>query len=366
MTTLHAPITLINYPDLISSATELERESSSRRGRLARIVIVATGGTIAGAADAPTETSRYRAGSLGIETLLDCMPMLANIAELESVQFSNINSKDMNAARWHALSTQINGLLSRDDVDGVVVTHGTDTLEETAYWLHLTLNSEKPVVLCAAMRPATALSADGPLNLFDAVTVAVDPAAHGRGVMVVFANRIHSAREVSKTSGYSIDAFESPDIGILGWVQDQRVCFERTPSRIHTVSSIFSAIDRLAPATLPTVEIALSYAGATRTAIDAWIAQRVDGIVVAGSGNGSIYEEVQDALARASSQGIAVVRASRARFARVEEDGAAPDTALGFIAAGTLNPFKARVLLMLALWQKVVTREALRQLFKLY
>lgn len=366
MTTSRPPIAPIPCLDLASSATEPARESSAGIGRRARVVVVATGGTIAGTADVPTETSRYRAGSLGVETLLGGVPALAEIAELAGEQFSNINSKDMSSALWHALSARINHLLSRDDVDGVVVTHGTDTLEETAYWLHLTLNSEKPVVLCAAMRPATALSADGPLNLFDAVTVAADPAARGRGVMVVFANRIHGAREVSKTSGYSIDAFESPDIGILGWVQDRRACFERSPSRPHTGSSIFSAVDWSTPAALPTVEVALSHAGATRTAIDAWIAAKVDGIVIAGSGNGSIHEEVQDALAQASRQGIAVVRASRTRFARVEEDGAAPDRALGFIAAGTLNPYKARVLLMLALWHGQTRREALRQLFERY
>src|SRR4051794_10783466 len=179
--------------------------SSSAVAPLPRIAVLATGGTIAGAAPDATNTSGYQAGVVGVEQLLSVVPALSTVARIAPEQIASIDSKDMAMPLWTTLAQRINTLLAADDIDGVVITHGTDTLEETAYLLHLTVKSDKPVVLTAAMRPASALSADGPLNLLNAVTVAANPAARGQGVLVAFNNRIHSARDVVKTSTYAVD-----------------------------------------------------------------------------------------------------------------------------------------------------------------
>jgi L-asparaginase len=319
--------------------------SSSARA-LPRIAVLATGGTIAGSAGDATQTAGYQAGVVGVDKLLAAVPGLAGVARIDAEQVASIDSKDMPLTLWATLAERVNRLLA-SDVDGVVITHGTDTLEETAYLLHLTVKSAKPVVLTAAMRPASALSADGPLNLLGAVTVAASAAARGQGVLIAFNNRIHSARDVVKTSTYALDAFQSPEIGALGWVQDGRVEFQRGVVRPHTVATPFS-IGSVA-AQWPAVDIVASYAGASRMMVDALVAAGVRGIVVAGTGNGSVHAAMQSALADAAKQGLAVVRSSRVGSGHVMRNGAAPDDALGFVSAGTLNPYKARVLLMLAL-----------------
>src|SRR5258706_131362 len=196
-----------------------------------RIAVLATGGTIAGSAADAANTAGYQAGVVGVDQLLAAVPSLSAVAQIHAEQVASIDSKDMSLALWTTLAQRVNALLSTDEIDGVVITHGTDTLEETAYLLHLTVKSTKPVVLTAAMRPATALSADGPLNLLNAVTVAASGAAHGQGVLVAFNNRIHSARDVVKTSTFAVDAFQSPEVGALGWVQDGRAEFQRSVGR---------------------------------------------------------------------------------------------------------------------------------------
>ncbi|MGF6955943.1 L-asparaginase [Paraburkholderia youngii] len=325
------------------------------------IAVLATGGTIAGAAADAANTSGYQAGVVGVDQLLAAVPALSTVARIAPEQIASVDSKDMALPLWTTLAQRINTLLASDDVDGVVVTHGTDTLEETAYLLHLTVKSDKPVVLTAAMRPASALSADGPLNLLNAVTVAAHAASRGQGVLVAFNNRIHSARDVVKTSTYAVDAFQSPEIGALGWVQDGRVEFQRGVVRAHTLASEF-AIDTA----WPHVEIVVSYAGVSRTAVDALVAAGVRGIVVAGTGNGSFHQALQQALAEAVSRGIAVVRSSRVGSGHVMRNGAAADDALGFVSAGTLNPYKARVLLMLALAAGHTAPAALQKVFDTY
>ena len=311
---------------------------------LPRITVLATGGTIAGEAGDAAKTSGYKAGVVGVDKLLGAVPSLSQVAQIQAEQVASIDSKDMTPALWATLCARVNALLAQDDIDGIVITHGTDTLEETAYLLHLTVKSEKPVVLTAAMRPATALSADGPLNLLNAVTVAASPMSWKQGVMVAFNNQIHCARDVTKTSTYAVDAFRSPDSGALGWVQDGQVEFQRSVVRPHTLHSPFEM-----SADLPTVEIVTSYAGASRAAIDAFVASGVKGLVIAGTGNGSIHSTLQQAAADAVEQGVAVVRSSRVGAGHVMRNGAAPDDALGLMTADALNPYKARVLLMLAL-----------------
>jgi len=317
---------------------------NSSHTSLPRIAVLATGGTIAGEAGDASKTSGYKAGVVGVDKLLGAVPSLSQVAQIQAEQVASIDSKDMTPALWATLCTRVNALLAQDDIDGIVITHGTDTLEETAYLLHLTVKSEKPVVLTAAMRPATALSADGPLNLLNAVTVAASRASWKQGVLVAFNNQIHCARDVTKTSTYAVDAFRSPEGGTLGWVQDGQVEFQRSVVRPHTLHSPFQM-----PAEVPAVEIVTSYAGASRAAIDAFVAAGVKGLVIAGTGNGSIHSTLQQAVADAVKQGVTVVRSSRVGAGHVMRNGAAPDDALGSITAGALNPYKARVLLMLAL-----------------
>lgn len=324
-----------------------------------RIAVLATGGTIAGAAPDAASTAGYQAGALGVNFLLDAVPSLASVARIDAEQIASIDSKDLALPLWKTLAARIDALQADETIDGIVITHGTDTLEETAYALHLTAKGDKPVVLTAAMRPATALSSDGPLNLLNAVTVAADPAARGQGVLVAFNNKIHAARDVVKTSTYAVDAFQSPDLGVLGWVQDGRVEFARRATRPRDAQlAIHSA--------WPSVEIVARYGGVTRTAVDALVAAGVRGLVVAGTGNGSIHATLQAALADAVKQGVVVVRASRVGSGHVMKNGAANDDLLGFVSAGSLNPFKARVLLMLALANGIGERDALQRVFDTY
>jgi len=334
--------------------------SAAARG-LPRIAVLATGGTIAGSAADAANTAGYQAGVIGVAQLLAAVPGLDAIAQIHAEQVASIDSKDMSLALWTTLAQRVNELLASDEIDGVVITHGTDTLEETAYLLHLTVKSAKPCILTAAMRPATALSADGPLNLLNAVTLAASEAATGQGVLVAFNNRIHCARDVAKISTYAVDAFQSPEIGALGWVQDGRVEFQRRALRPHTVDAPFSAT-----AQWPQVEIVTSYAGVSRAAVEALVAAGVDGFVVAGTGNGSIHAGLQQSLAEAAARGVAVVRASRVGSGHVMHNGAAKDDALGFVSAGSLSPYKARVLLLLALAAGAVDKEALQTAFDTY
>jgi len=331
-------------PDSVRAATA----APGAAGALPKIAVLATGGTIAGAAGDALQTAGYQAGALRVERLLEAVPALAGLARIEAEQLASIDSKDMSFSVWSTLGARVQALLDRADIDAVVITHGTDTLEETAFLLHLTLKSRKPVVLTAAMRPATALSADGPLNLCQAVTVAAAPQSAGRGVLVVLNNQIHGAREVTKRHTAAVQAFESPEYGMLGWVQDQQVVFQRELIRPHTLATPFEL-----PQAWPAVELVVSYAGATRITVDALVQAGVQGLIVLGTGNGSIHATLQQALGEAAARGIAVVRTSRTGAGLVMRNGAAPDDVLGTVAGGSLSPYKARVLLMLALAQPV-------------
>ncbi|MBU6489224.1 MAG: asparaginase, partial [Burkholderiales bacterium] len=235
-------------------APMITTHTSVSTAALPRIAVLATGGTIAGSAADAAQTSGYQAGVVGVDRLLAAVPALSQVARIEAEQVASIDSKDLDVALWTTLGARIAELAAREDIDGIVITHGTDTLEETAYALHLTVKTDKPVVLTAAMRPSSALSADGPLNLLGAVTVAGSQAARGQGVLVAFNNRIHCARDVVKTSTYAVDAFHSPEIGALGWVQDGRVEFQRAALRPHTSATPF-----VPGASWPDVEVVASY-----------------------------------------------------------------------------------------------------------
>jgi len=352
----------------------MTRSHSLRPGDLPRVALLATGGTIAGAAVDTMSTATYRAGAFGVDELVAAVPSLGEIAAVSHEQLANIDSKDMTVALWCALTARVNELLADPDVDAVAITHGTDTLEETAYWLQLTTHSEKPVVLTAAIRPATALSADGPLNLVNAVTVAAHPLARGQGVMVVFANLIHAARDVTKISTYSATAFSSGEFGALGWVQDRRVIFSRFVSGAASVEG--AGVQRTSPAygrgfardvasePLPRVDIVLSYGGVSPIAVDALVERGAKGIVVSGTGNGTLHEELERALAIAAQVGVAVVRSTRVWGGYVTHNAGSRDDALGFISAGNLNPYKARIVLMLGLAMRMSSAAQLRALFE--
>lgn len=313
--------------------------------QLPRIVVLATGGTIAGASTNPASSARYQAATVPVSTLLAAVPALQSVARIEAEQVAQIDSKDMVFSLWPTLAARIQHWSAEPDVAGIVITHGTDTLEETAMFLHLTQACPVPVVLTAAMRPSTSLSADGPLNLLDAVRVAAHPAARGKGVLVVLNQQIHAARDVTKAHSSAVDAFASPQGGPLGFVQDELVRLARTPAQ--SVAAVFPV-----PARWPEVEIVASYTQPGRIAVDAMVAAGVRGLVVAAAGNGSVHETLIAALRDAAAAGVAVVRSSRTGAGHVSIPPVTDPDAGVFVSAADLNPYKARVLLLVALAQE--------------
>lgn len=309
-----------------------------------KIVILATGGTIAGSIDSELETTGYKAGVIGVETLIKAVPQIKDIAQVSGEQIANIDSSNMNDEIWLKLAKKINELLKKD-VDGIVITHGTDTMEETAYFLNLTVKSNKPVVLVGAMRPATAMSADGPKNLYNAVALAANENAKNKGVMIAMDDKILGARGVVKTHTLNVDAFTSPDFGNLGYIVDGKVFFYNTISKDHTTKTPFD-VSKLK--TLPKVDILYTYSNdGSGVAAKALFENGTQGLVIAGSGAGSIHKNQKEVLKDLIKKGLKVVVSTRvvAGSVAINKD----DQNLGFISAQNLNPQKARVLLMLAL-----------------
>lgn len=316
-----------------------------RDGPLPNVVVLATGGTIAGKASSNVKAG-YTSGQVGVDELLDAVPEAKKIAKLSGEQVANIGSQDMNDQVWIKLATRINDILAKPDVTGVVVTHGTDTIEETAYFLNLVVKSKKPVVLTAAMRPATALSADGPLNFFNAVAVAADTASAGRGVLVTLNDWIHDAASLTKTSTTAVQTFLSPLSGLMGTVAYGDIEYFRMPVGLNTVNSVFSVN---ASSVLPRVDIIMAYENMDGSLINAAAASGAKGIVVAGVGNGNMTKPALEALAAQAKKGIVCVRSSRVATGEIGRDVEVNDDSLGFVASKRLNPQKARVLLRLAL-----------------
>jgi L-asparaginase len=311
------------------------------------IVVLATGGTIAGAAAGTVETG-YASGQLGVDQLIAAVPEAKKHANLRGEQISNIGSQDMNDEVWLKLANRINALVAMPDVDGIVITHGTDTIEETAYFLNLVVTSNKPVVMTAAMRPATALSADGPLNFFNAVAVASNKESAGKGVLVVINDWIHGAASLTKTSTTAVQTFMSPLSGLVGSVAYGQAEFYREPIGRHTAGSEFSLAGVTA---LPRVDIIMAYENMDGALIDAAAAAGAKGIVIAGVGNGNLTEAAVKALAAQAKKGIVCVRASRVVTGRVSRNVELDDDKLGFVASLDKNAQKARVLLRVALLQ---------------
>ncbi len=294
--------------------------------------------------------------------MIAAVPGLAEVAPVEGEQIANVGSQDMTFAIMRTLSGRINELLRDDAVAGVVVTHGTDTMEETAFFLNLTVASAKPVVMTGAMRPATALSADGPLNLYNAVAVAADPAAAGRGVLVVMNDRIHGAHSLTKTNTTSVETFLSPISGLIGTVVYGETHYFRKPFRLHTCDSEFAPLGAV---DLPRVDILYACADMPPDLVDCSVACGARGIVIAGDGNGNMNAATIQHAARAAGQGTVIVRSSRVPSGKVGRSVEIDDDRLKFIASDELNPVKARILLMLALLKKRSLNE-LQQLYYTY
>ena len=318
-----------------------------------RVTLLATGGTIAGA-ETPASRPGYRSAVFSLRSLIAAAPGIESLARLETVAVARIGSQDMGEPVWRALTLRAQASLDDPSVAGVVITHGTDTMEETAYFLNLVVRSPKPVVLVGAMRPATAMSADGPMNLYNAVAAAAHPEAAGRGVRVVANDEIHFAREVTKTSTTQVGTFKSTHRGLAGLVNSGRIHFYGTPVRRHTMASAFELPAR---GRLPRVEIIYAHAGMGADPIAGAVRAGARGIVIAGVGNGNLAAPAREAAARASRAGVAVVRSSRTGGGIVERNVEVNDDRLGFIAADELNPQKARILLMLGLTR---TRDPVR------
>jgi L-asparaginase len=288
----------------------------------------------------------YTSGQVGVQQLLAAVPQAKKLANLRGEQISNIGSQDMNDEVWLKLARRINELAAMPDVAGVVITHGTDTIEETAYFLNLVVKSSKPVVLTAAMRPSTALSADGPLNFYNAVAVAANKQAAGRGVLVVVNDWIHGASSLTKTSTTAVQTFLSPVRGLIGTVAYGDAEFYRGAVGRHTLNSDFS-LDKVTA--LPRVDIIMAYENMDGALIDAAVAAGAKGLVIAGVGNGNMTEPAVKALAAQAKKGIVCVRSSRVATGLVGRNVELDDDKLGFVASLGSNPQKARVLLRLAL-----------------
>src|SRR3954466_3559176 len=324
------------------------------------VVILATEGTIAGAAATGTQGG-YTSGAVTIDAMLAAVPGIEKVFAVKGEQISNVGSQDMSFDIMLKLAKRINELLP-GDVDGIVVTHGTDTMEETAYFLNLVVKSDKPVVLVGSMRPSTAVSADGPLNLYNAVGVAADPRARGRGVLVLMNDWIHAAHSLTKTSTTAVQTFMSPLRGLVGVAAYGHNDFYSTPVWKHTTGSEF---DVTGVTRLPRVDVIFACADMSPDLIDAAAANGAKGIVIAGVGNGNMNKASLDAAARAAKKGVVVVRSSRVPTGTVGRNVEVNDDELNLIASDELNPQKARILLSLALL-KSHTPQELQELFYEY
>lgn len=309
--------------------------------QLPRVIVLATGGTISGTADARSAIG-YNSGERTGQQLIKDVPGIEKFATISAEQISNIGSQDMNDKVWFQLAKRINEIFDRGEADGVVITHGTDTMEETAFFLKNVIHSTKPVVLVGSMRPGGVTSADGPNNLLEAVEVAASPQSQGRGVMVVMNDTIHDPRWITKTNTTSLQTFLSPNAGPIGYVD---------PASIRFVAPVLAA--RKLPYTLPVdgqlprVEVVFAHSNMDATQIDHAIADKAKGIVIAGVGDGDVSNSAMLAMQRAAKMGVVVVRSSRVGSGFVNRNVEVDDDKSGFVASLDLNPEKARLLTQL-------------------
>jgi L-asparaginase len=308
-----------------------------------KITILATGGTIAGAQTSQAEYG-YQAGAWKVEDLINAVPQMKELADITGEQVVNIGSQDMNDEVWLKLGKRMNEVLKT--ADAVVITHGTDTMEETAFFLDLIVKSDKPVVLVGSMRPATGISADGPMNLYNAVAVAADPKARGRGVLVVINDAAFPARSVAKINTSNVAAFDTPNRGPAAILNTAKVYWLEAPGGRRGARSEFS-IEGVS--TLPRVDVIYAHANMSTDLIDAAVANGAQGLVLAGVGDGNATGPAIEKLAAVAKKGVVVVRSSRLPSGLTYRNNEVNDDKLGFVAALEFNPAKSRVLLQQAL-----------------
>ncbi|WP_187861083.1 type II asparaginase [Helicobacter pylori] len=326
---------------------------------LPTIALLATGGTIAGSG-ASASLGSYKSGELGIKELLKAIPSLNRLARIQGEQISNSGSQDMNEEVWFKLAKRTQELLDDSRIQGVIITHGTDTLEESAYFLNLVLRSTKPVVLVGAMRNFTSLSADGALNLYNALSVALNEKSANKGVLVVIDDTIFSAREAIKTHTTHTSTFKALNSGAIGSVYYGKTRYYMQPLRKHTTESEFSLSQLKTP--LPKVDIIYTHAGMTPDLFQASLNSHAKGVVIAGVGNGNVSAGLLKAMQEASEMGVVIVRSSRVGSGEITS-GEIDDRA--FITSDNLNPQKARVLLQLAL-TKTNDKTKIQEMFEEY
>ena len=347
------PFICVRIAALVLAAAPLNASAVTAQPAPARqlplVWVLSTGGTISGKGASSTALAEYQSGALLGEELIAAVPEIAQVARVKVEQITNVSSTDITIANWLTLATRINAIYDGDpSVAGVVITHGTNTLEETAYFLNLTVKHDRPVVLVGSMRPASAISADGPLNLLNGVRTAVAPAARGKGVLVVLNEAINAARDVTKTNTYRVETFRASELGVLGYVDADGVNFYRASVKRHTTKSEF---DVKGMTSLPMVDILYSYVQPSTAMAQALVAGGVKGLVIAGTGAGLTSTAERDALkpfvALPEATRPVIVRSSRVGNGRVipQKDY----DVMGMVPADNLNPQKARVLLMLAL-----------------
>lgn len=325
------------------------------------IHILATGGTIAGTGSSATSTS-YTSGQVAIGALLDAVPGLNSIANITGEQVVKIGSQDMSNEVWLTLAKKVNELLNRSDIDGIVITHGTDTMEETAYFLNLTVKSDKPVVITGAMRPSTALSADGPLNIYNAVVTACAKESKGKGVLIAMNGLILGAESAVKMNTVDVETFQAPNSGALGYIFNGKAFYNQATLKKHTTQSVFD-VNQLT--TLPKVGIVYSYSNIEADMVSSMLNEGYRGIIHAGVGNGNIHKNIFPILIEARKKGILVVRSSRVPTGPTTLDAEVNDANYEFVASGELNPQKSRILLMLSL-TKTSDWKQIQQYFEEY
>jgi L-asparaginase len=326
-----------------------------------RVRIVATGGTIAGA-QAKAGEYGYKAGAFDVQQLIDAVPNLNKLAVISGEQVVKIGSQDMNDEVWLKLAYRVNAILNSPDYDGIVITHGTDTLEETSYFLSLVTHSDKPIIMVAAMRPATAISADGPGNLYNAVAAAASPGARGRGVLIAMNDELDYARNATKTNATSVQTFVSVNRGPAALANTGTINWLQPLEKRYGRNSAFS-VDGLT--TLPRVDILYAYPNMSVDLIDAAVRNGAKGLVIAGVGAGNMTQGALDRLAEAAKAGVVVVRSPRTGSGIIYRNNEIDDDKMGVVASGELNPGKSRVLLQLALTKTKDARQV-QQIFDEY
>ncbi|GHC70885.1 glutaminase-asparaginase [Pseudorhodoferax aquiterrae] len=339
-----------------AGAALLAASAIAQAQQLPNVVILATGGTIAGAGASAANSATYAAAKVPVDKLIAGLPEISKVANVKGEQTFQIASESFTNDNLLVLARRVSALAKQSDVDGIVVTHGTDTLEETAYFLNLVVRTDKPIVVVGSMRPGTALSADGALNLFDAVNVAASKDAKGKGVLVTMNDEIQSGRDVAKAINIKTEAFKS-QWGPLGMIVEGKNYWFRAPVKRHTTQSEFN-IDEITA--LPQVDIAYGYGNVPASTVET-IGKGAKAIIHAGTGNGSVADRVVPALQKLRADGVQVIRSSRVNTGGfVLRNAEQPDDKYDWVVAHDLNPQKARILAMVALSKPLSTADLQR------